>query len=46
MRSTLTQSQLVNAIADMGKGYSAILFGAGASRSSGVLLAREIVHDI
>ena len=46
MRSNLTQSQLVSAIADMGKGYAALLFGAGASRSSGVLLAREIVHDI
>lgn len=42
----LTQSQLVNALADMGQGYAALLLGAGASRSSGVLLAREIVTDI
>jgi len=46
MVDTLTQQQLVNALADMGKGYAALLLGAGASRSSGVLLAREIVYDI
>ena len=43
---TLTHDQLVNALADMGRGYAALLLGAGASRSSGVLLAREIVTDI
>ncbi len=46
MVKTLTQSQFVSAVADMGPGYAALLLGAGASRSSGVLLAREIVHDI
>jgi hypothetical protein len=46
MPRTLTQTQMVHALADMGNGYAAVLFGAGASRSSGVLLAREIVHDL
>lgn len=44
--NTLTQSQFVAALAEMGIGYATILLGAGASRTSGVLLAREIVHDI
>src|SRR5690242_10702671 len=43
---SLTESQLVNAIAEMPKHSVAMLYGAGASRSSGVLLASEIVHDL
>jgi hypothetical protein len=43
---TLTESQLVNAIAEMPAHSVAMLYGAGASRSSGVLLASEIVHDL
>ena len=46
MTKTLTQSQFVAALDDMGTDYAALLIGAGASRSSGVLLAREVVHDI
>lgn len=46
MATALSQSQFISAIADMGTDYSALILGAGASRSSGVLLAREIVHDI
>ena len=43
---TLSHDQFVAALADMGREYAALLIGAGASRSSGVLLAREIVTDI
>jgi NAD-dependent SIR2 family protein deacetylase len=42
----LTDTQLVNAIAEMPVHSVALLYGAGASRSSGVLLASEIVHDL
>jgi hypothetical protein len=41
---TLTDGQLVNAIAEMPPHSVAMLYGAEASRSSGVLLASEIVH--
>ncbi len=42
----LTDNQLVNAIAEMPLHSVALLYGAGASRSSGVFLASEIVHDL
>jgi hypothetical protein len=43
---TLSESQLVNALADIQRHSVAFLYGAGASRSSDVLLAAEIVHDL
>lgn len=46
MVQQLDHTQFVHALADMDRQYAALLFGAGASRSSGVLLAREIVHDL
>lgn len=46
MRQELNQARFVSVLSDMGKDYASLLLGAGASRSSGVPLAREIVHDI
>ena len=46
MPTTLTQDQLTRAIADMGRSYAAILYGAGASKTSLVPLAWEIVIDL
>lgn len=46
MAHQLSQDQLVRAVLDMDRHYVAILYGAGASRTSGILLAREIVHDL
>ncbi len=46
MIQKLTQEQLVRAISDMGPHYAAILYGAGASKTSLIPLAREIVIDL
>ena len=45
-RQFLTEDQFGNAIADLPLHSIAMLFGAGASRTSGVFLASEIVHDL
>jgi SIR2-like domain len=43
---SLTETQLVDAIAGMKRHSVALLTGAGASRSSGIFLASEIIHDL
>ncbi len=45
MRQLLSEDQFVNAVADLPLHSIAMMFGAGASRTSGVPLASEIVHD-
>ena len=46
VRQLLTEDQFVNALADLPLHSIAMLFGAGGSRTSGVFLASEIVHDL
>jgi hypothetical protein len=46
LRQLLSEDQFVNAVADLPLHSIAMLYGAGASRTSGVLLASEIVHDL
>ena len=46
MKQLLSEEQFVNAISDMPRHSVAMLYGAGASRTSGVFLASEIVHDL
>jgi hypothetical protein len=46
LRQLLSEDQFVHAIADLPLHSVALLYGAGASRTSGVFLASEIVHDL
>jgi len=46
LRQLLSEDQFVNAVADLPLHSIAMLYGAGASRTSGVPLASEIVHDL